>query len=448
LWKLSNTLYMRKFSIGIGIRVGAILLLAWFGTWQWQQGDYGLVGLSLLLMAAAAHSLYRYATMLNKKLSRLFDAIQYQDFAITFRADNAKGDSFEELNNSLNAVIRSFNLVRAEREATIHFIQAIIQQINVGILSYTTDGKIEIVNQAANKLLAIYKLSHISSIRQHHPDVYETMVSLPSGESRLLKVNHHECSLSVKEIMLRDRKIRLIALHNIRSELQARELEAWQNLTKVLRHEIMNSVTPIVSLSETMKDIIELDLANAADPQEKAAIEDLKNASSTIINRSKGIMKFVNAYREFTNIPLPNRSEITASQLLQRVQTLFEQQAGAEIRFEIKKDFKLFVDPDQIEQVLINIIKNAIEADYGGNRPLINVTATVRARIKSIEIADNGLGLPPELADQIFVPFYTSKPTGTGIGLSLSRQIIQLHEGTLHYSPNVPRGAVFTIAFG
>ena len=148
-------------------------------------------------------------------------------------------------NNSLNAVVKSFNQVRAEREATLHFIQAIIQQINVGILSYNTDGKIELVNQAANKLLSIYKLSHISSIKNQHPEIYHLMTNLPSGESKLLKVNNSELSLSVKEIILRDRKIRLIALHNIRTELQARELEAWQNLTKVLRHEIMNTVTPV-----------------------------------------------------------------------------------------------------------------------------------------------------------------------------------------------------------
>jgi two-component system, NtrC family, nitrogen regulation sensor histidine kinase NtrY len=440
---------MRKFSIGIGIRVGVIALLAFLGAWQWaSRGDYGLGGLAFILAFFAARSLYRYATMLNKKLSRLFDSIQYQDFAITFRADNAKGGSFEELNSSLNAVIKSFNQIRAEREATLHFVQAIIQQINVGILSYDVEGKIEIANQAANKLLEVYKLTHLSSLRQRHQEVYEAMATLPSGQSKLLKINGNECSLSVKDIVLRDRKLRLVALHNIRSELQARELQAWQNLAKVLRHEIMNSVTPIVSLSETMQDIVEQDLAQLDDLQQRAAAEDLKNAIGTVINRSRGIMNFVQAYREFTNIPLPQRAEIAASALLQRVQVLFEQQAEADIRFETQTDFSLFIDPGQIEQVLINLIKNALEADYGGRRPQIVVTATAKGRVKAIAVADNGQGLPPELADQIFVPFFTTKPTGTGIGLSLSRQIIQLHDGQLRYAPNVPQGAVFTIAFG
>ncbi|CAG0905612.1 unnamed protein product, partial [Darwinula stevensoni] len=230
-----------------------------------------------------------------------------------YNGNNAKGESFEDLNASLNAVIKSFNQVRAEREATLHFIQAIIQQINVGILSYNTDGKIELINQAANKIMGIYKLSHVSAINIQQPDIYQLMTTLPSGESKLLKVSNQEISLSVKEIILRDRKIRLIALHNIRSELQNRELEAWQNLTKVLRHEIMNTVTPIVSLSQTMRDIIDTDLKDVSGHQQVEGVKDLKNAINTVINRSKGIMNFVNAYREFTNIPLPNVSELHIS---------------------------------------------------------------------------------------------------------------------------------------
>ena len=349
---------MQKFSTGIILRVGLIFGFSYLGAYLWSHDQYGLAVFILILNVILAFNLYRYTSTINKKLSRIFDSIQYQDFAITFRADNAKGDSFEELNNSLNAVVKSFNQVRAEREATLHFIQAIIQQINVGILSYNTDGKIELVNQAANKLLSIYKLSHISSIKNQHPEIYHLMTNLPSGESKLLKVNNSELSLSVKEIILRDRKIRLIALHNIRTELQARELEAWQNLTKVLRHEIMNTVTPIVSLSETMKDIIEIDLQTVIDPQQKSGVEDLKNAIHTVINRSKGIMNFVNAYREFTNIPVPNLSEVLVSTLFQNVQALYETRHSQSIRFDIIQDFTILADPDQIEQVLINIVKN------------------------------------------------------------------------------------------
>lgn len=438
---------MQKFSTGIILRVGLIFGFSYLGAYLWSHDQDGLAVFILILNVILAYNLYRYTSTINKKLSRIFDSIQYQDFAITFRADNAKGDSFEELNNSLNAVVKSFNQVRAEREATLHFIQAIIQQINVGILSYNTDGKIELVNQAANKLLSIYKLSHISSIKNQHPEIYHLMTNLPSGESKLLKVNNSELSLSVKEIILRDRKIRLIALHNIRTELQARELEAWQNLTKVLRHEIMNTVTPIVSLSETMKDIIEIDLQTVIDPQQKSGVEDLKNAIHTVINRSKGIMNFVNAYREFTNIPVPNLSEVLVSTLFQNVQALYETRHSQSIRFDIIQDFTILADPDQIEQVLINIVKNAIEATEKTQNPMISIKAFMDHQAKTIEVGDNGEGVTPEDAEKIFVPFFTSKPSGTGIGLSLSRQIMQMHGGTLEYLPNKPEGSKFVLIF-
>ena len=438
---------MQKFSTGIILRVGLIFGFSYLGAYLWSHDQDGLAVFILILNVIIAYNLYRYTSTINKKLSRIFDSIQYQDFAITFRADNAKGDSFEELNNSLNAVVKSFNQVRAEREATLHFIQAIIQQINVGILSYNTDGKIELVNQAANKLLSIYKLSHISSIKNQHPEIYHLMTNLPSGESKLLKVNNSELSLSVKEIILRDRKIRLIALHNIRTELQARELEAWQNLTKVLRHEIMNTVTPIVSLSETMKDIIEIDLQTVIDPQQKSGVEDLKNAIHTVINRSKGIMNFVNAYREFTNIPVPNLSEVLVSTLFQNVQALYETRHSQSIRFDIIQDFTILADPDQIEQVLINIVKNAIEATEKTQNPMISIKAFMDHQAKTIEVCDNGEGVTPEDSEKIFVPFFTSKPSGTGIGLSLSRQIMQMHGGTLEYLPNKPEGSKFVLIF-
>lgn len=438
---------MRKFSIGILIRVLFITFFAFLTTFIWQQNKILLAIIVGFVFFYCVYNLYLYATSINKKLSRIFDSIQYQDFAITFRADNVKGDSFEQLNNSLNAVIKSFNQIRAEREATLHFIQAIIQQINVGILSYTNEGKIELVNQAANKMLSIYKLSHITSIKNQHKDIYDAMTTLPSGDSKLIKINNDEISISVKEIILRDRKIRLIALHNIRSELQARELEAWQNLTKVLRHEILNTVTPIVSLTETMKSIIDIDLNDVQKDIHKEAVIDLKQAVNTVIHRSKGIMNFVNAYREFTSIPLPNLAEVKVSDILKEVESLYEKRTDITIHFELVNDYTVLCDIDQIQQVLINLIKNSIEATEDVDIPKINILACNDGHLKSITISDNGSGLEKEDIEKIFVPFYTTKSQGSGIGLSLSRQIMFMHNGMLECEQSADGGASFSIKF-
>ncbi len=435
---------MRSFALGIAIRVVLIILCAFIGTWFWMAKNFGITIVIGGVLLYLSFNLYYYATALNKKLSRMFDSIQFQDFAITFRADNTKGDTFKELNNSLNSVIKSFNQVRAEKEASLHFIQAIIQQINVGIFSYDTQGKIELINDAANKLMGIYKLTHISSIKTNQPEIYQMMTTLPSGDSKLLKIPNIELSLSVKEIMLRDRKIRLVALHNIRSELQNRELEAWQNLTKVLRHEIMNTVTPIVSLSETMRDIIDHDLDDVSSKKQIEGVHDLKNAITTVINRSKGIMNFVNAYREFTNIPPPNLHDLSIQQLFEELKALFEQNY---LTFEISNNYNLLADNDQLSQVCINLIKNAVEATSNTENPIVKIRAYTSQNLKIIEVTDNGIGISPDDAEKIFVPFFTTKSTGSGIGLSLSRQIIQMHAGRIEYEAGQNGGSRFFILF-
>jgi len=440
---------MKNFSLGILLRILIILGLSLGFSWSFFQKNVPVAIIFGLLQIISVANLYKYVTSLNRKMKRLFESIQYQDFAITFKADNKLGESFRDLNNDLNAVINSFNQVRAEREATLHFINAIIQQINVGILSYDTEGKIEINNQAANKLLKVYRLKHISDIEKQNPSIFECIASLKSGDPKLLSLPENDLSFSVTEIQMRGRKIRLVAIHNIRSELQIKELEAWQNLTKVLRHEIMNSVTPIVSLAETMKDIVENEI-KVNNPKEQESIDDLKDALQTVQRRGSGIMKFVNAYREFTSIPTPNKYYATASQLLKTLEGIFAQKAlesKLKISYEVESDFETFIDIEQIEQVLINIVKNAFEVENESENKIISITAHTENGTKTIEIADNGIGIDKTLQEKIFIPFYTTKKTGSGIGLSLSRQIMQLNDGNINFYENQPSGAVFVLQF-
>jgi nitrogen fixation/metabolism regulation signal transduction histidine kinase len=440
---------MKNFSLGIFFRIAFILCFSLSFAWTFIEKNYPLTFIFGLAEIVSVVNLYKYVTSLNRKMKRLFEAIQYQDFAITFKADNKLGESFKDLNNDLNAVIHSFNQVRGEREATLHFINAIIQQINVGILSYDTEGKIEINNQAANKLLKIYRLKHITDIEKQNPAIFECLISLKPNESKLLSLAENDLSFSVTEIQMRGRKVRLVAIHNIRSELQIKELEAWQNLTKVLRHEIMNSVTPIVSLAETMKDIVENEL-KADNQKEQESIDDLKDALQTVQRRGNGIMKFVNAYREFTSIPLPNKTYSSASELFKTLEGIFSQKAlenKVKMSFEIEDDFETLIDTDQIEQVLINITKNAFEVENQSETPSILIKAYTNQGTKTIEIADNGIGIEKELQEKIFIPFYTTKKTGSGIGLSLSRQIMQLNDGNINFYENQPTGAVFVLHF-
>jgi two-component system, NtrC family, nitrogen regulation sensor histidine kinase NtrY len=441
---------MKNFSLGIFLRIVFITSVSLGLSWAFNQKNSPLTLIFGILLIIATVNLYKYVTSLNRKMKRLFESIQYQDFAITFKSDNKLGKSFKDLNSDLNAVINSFNQVRAEREATLHFIKAIIQQINVGIVSYDAEGKIEINNQAANKLLKVYRLKHLSDIEKQNPVIYENIISLKPGESKLLSLSENDLSFTVTEIHMRGRKIKLVAIHNIRSELQIRELEAWQNLTKVLRHEIMNSVTPIVSLAETMKDIVENEIS-AQNEKEEDSIKDLKDALLTVQRRGNGIMKFVNAYREFTSIPTPNKSKVNSIQLLKTLEGIFAASATEnriKISFERRNDFEVFIDIEQIEQVLINILKNAMEVENHSESPEIKVITHTENSTKTIEIKDNGIGIEQSQREKIFIPFYTTKRTGSGIGLSLSRQIMQLNDGSINFYENQPTGAVFVLQFG
>jgi two-component system, NtrC family, nitrogen regulation sensor histidine kinase NtrY len=440
---------MKNFGVSILLRVSLILLLALGTTYFFNQKYYAFSFSIFIVFLISGYTLFHYVTSLNRKMKRLFESIQYQDFAITFKADNKMGKSFKDLNSDLNAVISSFNQVRSEREATLHFINAIIQQINVGIVSYNTLGEVEISNQTANKLLRVYRLKNINDLKAEQPHIFEVLDSLKPGESRLLTLEDNDLSFSITEIQMRGRRIRLLAIHNIRSELQIKELEAWQNLTKVLRHEIMNSVTPIVSLAETMRDIVN-DEIKPTTATEIESVNDLKEALVTVQKRGLGIMKFVNAYREFTSIPLPSKTHIEVTDLLKRVEGIFAPKAAEgniKLSFDYDADFEIFIDQDQLEQVLINIIKNAFEANYTCDSPEISVRSKLKNGIKTIEILDNGTGIPVDIREKIFIPFFTSKKLGSGIGLSLSRQIMALNDAKINYQSISPQGTAFILEF-
>lgn len=400
-----------------------------------------------LVMAVQISSIYVYLTGINRKLTSFLEAIRYEDFAISFRADNGLGESFRDLNNQFNEVVQSFRKVRAEREANLHFINAIVQQISVGILSYDTSGNIEIANQATNKLLNIYRLRTLDDIKQNAPVIYEKLTELKSGKGALVNLAGNELSLNATDIQLRGKMVRLVSIQNIRSELQLRELEAWQNLTKVLRHEIMNSITPIVSLIGTMKIIVDNEI-EVHDDQSKEAVEDLQEALKTIEKRGNGVMDFVNAYRDFTTIPKPNKQYLNINELLKSTIALTTpelEKVDVDFKIAIEGDFSVFADPSLMEQVLINLIKNASEARSKNNNSCVKLRAYQTNERCIIEVEDNGMGIETEALSKVFIPFFTTKKAGSGIGLSLSRQIVQMHGGEITVKSEINKGTTFRI---
>ncbi|MGE7777945.1 sensor histidine kinase [Chitinophaga caseinilytica] len=439
---------MNRFSVNILLRLVVLILTVAAGFAVWQAGYPLLIWLVVPFLIAQVVSLYHYLNRVNRKLTLFLEAIRYEDFSIRFSADNKLGKSFSALNHQFNEVLEAFRQTRAEREANLKYIDTIIQHISIGIFSFDADGKIELINPAAFRLLGIYRLRYIDELKNVHPDLAQLLLALPAGQKTLYATqNGQQLSIHAASVRLQGRLVKLISLQNIHAELQQKELEAWQNLTKILRHEIMNSVTPIVSLIGTMQDIVQYDLA--ATDEQNDAVGDLREALETIESRSKGIMNFVNAYRDYTTLPKPQFTTLNLKQLINSVSNLLladMKAKGIRYRAHVSPDnIEIHADETQLQMVLINLIKNAMDALDQTEEPLITVKGSFNGQQVIIEITDNGPGIDPDAQEKIFIPFFTTKKTGSGIGLSLSQQIIQMHGGQLKLSSIPEKGTTFYV---
>ena len=461
---------MNRFALGIGWRIAGIIGLSSAITYLWLREINGLLLFPLaVLLASLIINLYRFVTSLNRKLTRFLESVRYSDFAVAFRADSNLGPSFMALNDQFNEVLAAFRQARAEKEANLHYVNTIVQHVSVGLLTFDASGQVELVNQTALRLLGIYRLRTVDDLNATHPELSELLRSAKATPTPVSYQIGDDGELSVRctAVRLRGRLVTVVSLQNIRTELQQRELEAWQNLTKVLRHEIMNSITPIVSLAGTMRDIVEIDLmgkgggekwkeeknfASASlfsSPSSLSALNDLRDALTTIEHRGSGIMRFVDAYRNFTTIPQPVLAEVLVEPFLRKVCQLAQTNAPhCQLSVRVSSpEMMVRADAAQIEMVLLNLIRNAVESMTDAPNPTIQLEAESTGVHVIVRVVDNGPGIEPEALEQIFIPFYTTKKTGSGIGLSLSRQILQLHNGQLTASSTPGAGSTFSLTF-
>lgn len=456
---------VRTFSVALAWRIAllSLAIAAAVVAATWQEPKIGLSILCSMLALGIALSLFRYVNDTNRRLARFFESVRYSDFAIRFSSAKDKGDSFAEVNRQFNEVLEAFRQTRAEKEANLLFLNTIVQHLSAGILVFDAQSGVLVSNSAAFQLLGVYRLHHLHDLPERHKALTQFVQNLSSkGKMLYQPETNRQLAVQGVSVSLQGRAVRLLTLQNIHPELQRKEVDAWRNLTRVLRHEIMNSVTPIVSLVETAQEIVKHDL-----PQ-NAATADLTEALEVVAVRSRGLVNFVEAYRSFSAIPQPKLEEIPAKNLLDRVvQLAVSENKALEIKLECfvqPENLKLTADAGQLEMVLLNLVKNAREAfQQTDNRPTATLDAaqapstkgariTLRAGADAkgrpfIEVEDNGPGIPTELLEEIFIPFFTTKPTGTGVGLSISKQIMQLHGGDIRVSTSTGGGARFVLEF-
>lgn len=403
------------------------------------------------------YALIYYVEKTNRDLTRFLEAIKYSDFTQTFTGAGL-GSSFDELKKAFSEVMDDFRQARAEKEEHFRYLQTIVQHVAIGLVAFQPNGEIELVNTAAKRLFRVPRLKNINALKNFSESLVATLFRLRPGEKALVKVNKNneilQLALYATEFRLRGRKFTLVSVQNIYSELEEKEIEAWQNLIRVLTHEIMNSVTPISSLAATANDLLTKSNSNQMLNKEIQldTLSDIGNALQTIQRRSEGLLHFVDAYRKLTRIPTPDFQIFTISELFQRVQHLLQAQLDEKsISFNTiiePETLELTADSELIEQVLINLLLNAIEAV--ANQPDAEINLHARFDPSShiiIQIADNGPGMTEDVLEKIFIPFFTTKKSGSGIGLSLSRQIMRLHRGTISVQSKPHIETVFTLKF-
>ena len=395
----------------------------------------------LFLLGTGIHLYYIQMKQLQM-MRRLTDSLRYNDMTQAFRPPY-KNKLMTEMAVELSETLQAFRARLLEEEIKHQYYESLLNKVDTAVLVTDMSGRIEWLNRAATAQLG------------QDPQLPAELLSLPSGETQVIRIHRNgttlEMAVATTLFVARGMERRLISLKNIHSVLERNEMEAWQKLIRVLTHEIMNSITPIISLSETLSERgVPVTLKDAAGEKEYAV---MLQAMQTIHRRSKGLLGFVENYRRLTRLPAPVCASVPVRELFTDLQKLFPDET---IHFELPPLEKtLDVDRAQIEQVLINLLKNAREASARRETPKIEVKAVFAPKVTSsltawrctITVRDNGEGILPEVQDKIFVPFFTTKIAGSGIGLSLCKQIMNQHGGNITVYSEPGKGSCFTLQF-
>ncbi len=388
-------------------------------------------------------------------MNRFLLTIKHEDFSQTFLGLGL-GSSFDDLKKAFNEIIQKFHRTRAETEEHFRYLQTIVQHVGIGLIAFQSDGKVELFNTAAKRLLKLASLKNIRDLNKISKPLMNTLLKMKTGQKALIKIHdgneQSNLSISATEFIMREQNFTLVSLQNIQSELEEKELEAWQQLIRVLTHEIMNSVTPIASLASTVNETINFDAQTSQPELSEESKSDIEGALKTIQKRSEGLLHFVEAYRGLTRIPTPDFTNFSVLDLLERVHQLMQTEISKKkIQCKIEvvpKDLELTADSELVEQILINILKNAIQAIDRQPNGKIDLSSKINDRGHIIiQLEDNGPGIPKDVQDNIFIPFFTTKEEGSGIGLSLSRQIMRLHRGSISMQSKPNETTVFTLRF-
>lgn len=441
-----------NFYRNIIFRTCLLALTALFMGWVFFNRDAIVPGLfAVIIFVFQVIELISFLNRTNTKIAFFFDAIRNDDSTLNF-PETTGNKSLNELNASLNKVNELIKNIKFELQEQEQYFKTILEHVSIGIISFNENGNIYLSNTAASNLLGHEHLTHINQISQFDKKLYSVIKELQPGDRKLVSFNSKTgiVQLSLKSTLFKTTQdsFQLVAIQDIKNELETKELESWIKLIRVLTHEIMNTVAPITSLSQTILEYFKN--LDGQMPSEKIIGNTIKGLE-VINERGTGLIGFVETYRKLTRIPQPDKKQVSVARLFENTITLIKYELDNEhvqINWNINPlDLEIFADKKQIAQVLINLLKNSMEALKNREDGKIMLKGEIYSNGRVlISVTDNGPGITEELMDKIFIPFFTTKESGSGIGLSLSRQIMQMHGGMLKVDSN-PQKTSFTILF-
>jgi len=429
-------------SLFIQVLLRVILILANALVFSWvilsTRNWYSIITLGVLLIFQA-WLLVRYLNRTNRIMADFIQRLREKESTTRSLLEVETGpfQQFTQVLHEINALIQD---ARIEKENQFLYLQYIIEHVGIGLLAFDGAGKINLVNKAALDLFQFEDLKLVKNLNLVKEGMDKFLRRIKPGQQHLMKIKISgsiiQLSVKASEFKILDSWIKLVSFQDIKGELDQKELESWQKLIRVLAHEIMNSITPINTLSETM-------LKQNRKHEELVRqwqggseyFDNMMDGLHLIRDRGSGLIDFVQKYRDLSKLPTPNITEINVSVLLGGIKRLFKkdiEEKGISISMNVSPD-NLILNADRklIEQVLINLVKNASEALQEKQDGQIKLIALKHKDAVRISVVDNGPGIPDSIIDQVFIPFYTTKEEGSGIGLSLSRQIMRLHQGTI-----------------
>ena len=445
----------KHFRIQILIRLVAVLGLGYAAIYILSQTSFWLLAVWIVLIdIVLILNLIYYIEKSYRELSQFLLAIEQNDYSNTYSENHPK-DPFKPI---YQKIMGTFHHLRNEREFNHFYLKEVVDHIGTSILGFDEEGEIQLLNRSARSLLNKPYLRNVDSLRRVNEELMNAIQGLKPGQQKVLKTSSQGKiqSLLVRttDFKLMDRSQKIVSFQDISRELELQETESWQKLIRVLTHEITNSVIPIATLSSLSNQIISHEDGSPRDLSElnDDDIDDLRGSLRTIEKRSQGLAGFVEEYKSLTHIPALNINEFAVKELIEEVRHLLKPQfneTGIIWKESYENDhITLRADRARIEQVMINLILNALEAleNHSHGEIEVNVGYDEMKRVV-IEIKDNGPGIPPELAEKIFIPFFSTKDRGSGIGLSYSRQIMSMHQGSLSMVTDSEQGAIFSMVF-